>query len=326
MASFLVRRFLLMVPTLIVISIISFLIIDLPPGSYVDSYVAELAQTEHVEPEVIANLRARYGLDKPIYVRYFRWISQFVQGNFGFSLAWNLPVRSLIGQRLALTIVVSLASTIFAWVVAFPIGVLSAVKQYSFYDNFATLVGFLGLAIPNFLLALILMFFSYRFFGGGIGGLFSAEYASAPWSIAKFIDFLKHLWIPMVVVGTAGTAGLIRILRANLLDELRKAYVVSARSHGVPEGKLLFKYPIRIAINPFISTVGWLLPQMISGATITAIVLALPTAGPLFLVALRQQDMELAGSFVMLTATLTVIGTLISDILLAIVDPRIRYE
>jgi len=315
-----------MIPTVIFISLISFVIIELPPGDYVDTYITELEMEGGVADYVIENIRAQYNLDKPWVYRYIKWFFGFIQGDFGFSLAWNQPVRKLIGNRIMLTVAISLSSMLFMWAVAIPIGIYSAIKQYSMGDYIVTLLGFLGLSIPNFLLALLLMYFSYVFFGTGIGGLFSSNYVNAPWSLGKFIDLLQHLWIPAVVVGTAGTAGVIRILRANLLDELRKPYVITARAKGVSERKLLFKYPVRIAINPFISTIGWSLPQLISGAVITSMVLALPTSGPLFLQSLLQQDMYLAGSFVMIFAILTVIGTLISDILLAVVDPRIRIE
>jgi len=327
MLTFIFKRLLLMIPTVVIIAVISFIIIELPPGDFVTSRIMQLEEDGVASDdtrELAASLRARYGLDKPWFVRFVRWFFNFIRGEFGYSFAYNQRVNELIGERLALTVTISLASLLFVWVVAFPIGIYSAVRQYSPGDYVFTFLGFLGLATPNFLLALILMFFSYKFFGTGVGGLFSPQYFDAPWSFGKVFDLLKHLFVPMVVVGTAGTAGTIRIMRANLLDELRKAYVITARSKGLGERFLLFKYPVRVALNPFISTVGWVLPGLISGAVITAVVLALPTAGPLFLEALQNEDMYLAGSFVMLTATLTVIGTLLSDILLAIVDPRIR--
>ena len=327
MLTYLIRRFLLMILTLAVISIIAFIVIELPPGDFVSTQIARMVQSGSYSEEELANLRARYGLDRPILVRYWRWATRFVQGDFGFSLSWRQPVRILIGARFAMTALISLLSLLFSWVVAFPIGVLSAVRKYSFTDIFWTFVGFLGLATPNFLLALIFMYLSYKYFPNvGVGGLFSMRFQDAPWSLAKFADLLAHIWIPVVVVGTAGTAGLIRITRANLIDELKKPYVDMARSKGISEVKVLLKYPVRIALNPFLSTVGWVLPSLIAGATITSVVLGLPTAGPLFLNALRRQDMQLAAAFVMLTSTLTVIGTLISDLLLAIVDPRIRYD
>ena len=325
MTGYIIRRLLLMIPTLAVISIISFVVIELPPGDYVTIQVMQM-EAQQVSPETIENLRHQYGLDRPLHERYFRWVGNFVRGDFGYSLSWNKPVREMIGGRLGLTIVVSLSALLFTWAIAIPIGAYAALRQYSIGDYLFTFVGFLGLSVPNFMLALILMFVAYKYMGISVGGLFSETYQSAAWSWGKVFDLLAHLWIPMIVVGTAGTAGLIRIVRANLLDELGKPYVVTARAKGLKEFKLLFKYPLKIAINPLVSSIGWLLPSLISGATITAVVLGLPTAGPLFLGALKRQDMQLAGAFVMLTSSLTVIGTLLSDILLAVIDPRIRYE
>ena len=325
MTLYIIRRLLLMIPTLVAISIISFIVIELPPGDFVTAQLRKM-ETQQISKETIDNLRHRYGLDKPAYVRYLRWAWNFVQGDFGYSLSWNKPVRELLASRMALTIVVSVSALLFTWAVAIPIGIYSAVRQYSIGDYFWTFVGFLGLSIPGFMFALVLMFLAYKYFDLSIGGLFSEEYQMAPWSWGKVVDLLSHLWIPVIVVGMAGTAALIRIVRANLLDELKKPYVEAARARGISEMKLIFKYPVRIAINPLISSIGWLLPSLISGAVITAVVLGLPTAAPLFLGALKRQDMQLAGAFVMLTSTLTVIGMLISDILLAIVDPRIRYK
>ncbi len=327
MFSYIVRRCLLMTLTLAIISVICFIVIELPPGDFVTVRLLQMEQSREYTPEAIANLRHRYGLDKPAYVRFFTWISRFVRGNFGYSLSWNKPVRDLITSRFILTALISLTSLLFTWVIAFPVAIYSAVHQYSLQDFFWTFIGFLGLAIPNFLLALILMFLSYKYFPNiGVGGLFSQQFQGAAWSWAKFVNLLSHLWVPVLVIGTAGTAGLIRIVRANLIDELKKAYVQTARAKGVSEIRTILKYPVRIAINPFLSTVGWVLPSLIAGETITAVVLGLPTAGPLFLQALREQDMQLAGAFVMLSATLTVIGTLFSDILLVIMDPRIRFR
>lgn len=327
MWAFIVRRLLYMIPTLIVISIISFILIQLPPGDYLTSYMATLAQSgDAVDQALLASLRRQYGLDQPTYVQYFKWVAGMFKGNFGYSFEWNRPVSQLLGERLALTMVVSIASLLFAWAVALPIGIYSAVKQYSFFDYSFTFFGFLGLAIPNFMLALVLMYFSNQYFGTSVGGLFSSEYQNAPWSFAKFIDFLKHLWIPMIIVGSSGAAGLIRITRANLLDELRRPYVETARAKGLRESVLVLRYPVRLALNPFISTVGFIFPQIISGETITSVVLSLPTTGPLLLRALLSQDMYLAGSFVLFLAMLTVVGVLVSDILLAWLDPRIRYD
>jgi peptide/nickel transport system permease protein len=328
MIQFLARRFLLMIPTLFVISVISFIIIELPPGDFLTTYIQkqEDLHASGISEEIIAGMEQRWGLDRPWYWRYLRWITNFVQGDLGFSLDYMKPVNEIIGERLILTMVVSLASLLFAWGMAIPIGVYSAVRQYSTGDYILSFLGFIGLAVPNFMLALVLMYLSYSLFDASVGGLFSREYLIAQWSLGKVIDLLKHLWIPMIVVGTAGTASTIRVMRANLLDELRKNYVVAARVGGLKETALLVKYPIRVAINPLISTIGWLLPTLISGATITAVVLGLPTVGPVFLRALQVQDMYLAGSVVMLLATATVIGTVLSDILLAAIDPRIRFD
>ena len=326
MATFVLRRVLLMIPTLLLISIVSFAIIQLPPGDFLDSYIAQLGQTgEMVDEALIASLKKRYGLERPFYVQYLKWAFGFVRGDFGQSFEWNRPVSELIWERLMLTIVISSLTLVFTWVVAVPIGIYSATHQYSIFDYSFTFVGFIGLATPNFLLALVLMFIAFAYFGTSVGGLFSPEYVETAWSLAKVVDLLKHLWIPILVVGTAGTAGLIRVMRGNLLDELRKQYVITARAKGVRESTLLFKYPVRIAVNPLISTIGWLLPELISGAIIVSVVLSLPTTGPLLLRALLSQDMFLAGTFVMWLSFLTVIGTLISDVLLAWVDPRIRF-
>ncbi len=328
MLRFLVKRLFSVIITLIAISIISFIIIQLPPGDYLNTYIANLESAgEQVNRELIEALRIQYGLDKPLYVQYYKWITGIIfRGDFGFSFEWKQPVSKLIGERLALTLAVSVSSLLFSWIVAFPIGIYSAVKKNSAGDYFFTSLGFLGLSTPNFMLALVLMYFTVKIFGFSVGGLFSPEYILAPWSRAKFLDLLKHLWIPMVVVGTSGTAGLIRQMRNNLLDELGKPYVVAAKSKGLSTTQLLFKYPVRLAIIPFISTVGWTLPKMISGSAVTSVVLSLPTTGPLLLRALQSQDMYLAGSFTMLLAFLTVIGTFISDILLMLVDPRIKYS
>ena len=328
MFHYIARRLLLMIPTLFLISILAFTIIELPPGDFVPSRIMALLEDGNsVSLAEVENLRHIYGLDKPLYLRYWWWISKFVRGDFGYSLSWGRSVWDLLASRFALTALLALLSLLFTWAVAFPIGIYSAVRKYSLADYFWTCIGFLGLAVPNFLFALVLLFLTYTYFPNvGVGGLFSDEFQLASWSWAKFLNFLSHLWIPIVIIGTAGTAGLIRILRANLIDELKKPYVVMARAKGISEVRVILKYPVRIAINPFLSTVGWVLPSLIAGETITAIVLGLPTAGPLFLGALRVQDMQLAGAFVMLSATLAIIGTLFSDILLAAVDPRIRYD
>ncbi len=321
------RRVLWMIPTLLVVSFLSFSIIQLPPGDYLTSYIAALEATgETVNEEQVAALRARYHLDAPFHEQYFQWLGGLFHGDLGMSFEWNKPVTGLIGERIFLTVIISIMTLAFTWALAIPIGIVSAVRQYSIWDYMFTFLGFIGLATPGFLLALILMFVGYRVFGVSTGGLFSPAYQSAPWSLGKVCDLLAHLWIPVIVIGLSGTAGLIRVMRGNLLDELRKLYVVTARAKGVSPIKLILKYPVRVAVNPIISTVGWLLPSIVSGSVIVAVVLGLPTTGPLLLRALMNQDMYLAGSMVMILSTLTVVGTLISDILLLWLDPRIRYE
>lgn len=325
MGTFIIKRLLLLIPTLIFISIVSFAIIQLPPGDYLTSYIQALEATGAiVDQATVDALVKRYGLDQPMYVQYFSWVFGMLRGDFGYSFEWNRPVSELIWNRLLLTLLISVTTLLFTWLVAFPFGVYSATHRYSFGDYLVTFLGFIGLAIPNFMLALILMWIAYSAFDLSIGGLFSPAFAEASWSFARFVDLLKHIWIPVIVVGTSGTAALIRTLRANLLDEMGKPYVVTARAKGVSERKLLFKYPLRVAMIPFVSTVGWSLPLLISGETIVAVVLNLPTTGPLLLRSLQSQDMYLAGSFIVLLSILTVIGTLISDILLAWLDPRIR--
>ncbi len=328
MLKYIAWRILMMIPTLFAISIVSFLIIQLPPGDFLTSYLAQLTSMgETVSEEVIEALRARYGLGSPVYVQYWTWMTGIVtQGDFGMSLLWGRPVSELLWERVSLTVMVSASSVLFIWVVAIPIGIYSAVRQYSIGDYIFTFLGFLGLATPPFMLALIALWIVFVSTGSVLVGLFSPEYIDASWSFGKALDLLAHLWIPMVILGTAGTAGTIRVIRAQMLDELHKPYVVTARAKGVSELKLLFKYPVRIALNPFFSTLGWLLPRLIAGEILVSIVLNLPTTGPLLLGALTNQDMYLAGSFMLILSTLTVIGTLISDILLAWVDPRIRYS
>ena len=316
-----------MLMLLLVLSVCAFAIIQLPPGDYITDYIAELQMrgTDVSEAE-IENLRHQYGLDKSLYVQYFLWMGKMVRGNMGWSFAHHRPVSELLWERLPMTALISLLSLVFVYLVAVPIGIYSATHQYSFADYSVTVVGFVGLATPNFLLALVLMIVFFQLFGLKIGGLFSIAYVNAPWSFAKVLDLLRHLPVPIIVIGTAGTAGLIRVLRGSLLDELRKQYVITARAKGMGERPLLFKYPVRVAVNPLVSTVGWLLPEIVSGETIVAIVLGLPTIGPLVFFSLLQQDMFLAGSTIMLLSFLTVIGTLISDLMLVWVDPRIRFE
>lgn len=328
MLRYIAHRLVLMIPTVFGISVIAFIIIQLPPGDYLTTTIAQLsAAGDLVEEEAIAALKNRYGLDQPLHMQYLKWIWGIVsRGDFGMSFEWELPVRELIWPRLSLTVVLALATLVFTWAVAFPVGIYSAVRQYSIGDYFFTGVGFIGLAIPNFLLALVLMYIALKVFNQSVGGLFSPEFVEASWSLARIQDLLGHLWIPMVILGTAGTAGLIRLMRANLLDELRKPYVKTARAKGLSEVRLLLKYPVRVALNPFVSTIGWTLPLLVSGSAIVSVVLSLPTTGPLLLRALIAQDMYLAGSFILLLGVLTVIGTLVSDVLLAWLDPRIRFE
>ena len=327
MLTYIGRRALLAVFTVWAISVLSFVIIQLPPGDYVTSYIAQMAASGSIVTEQEAeNLRIQYGLGQPIYVQYYKWVKLIAEGNFGMSMEWKRPVTEVIGDRLWLTVVVSLAALFLTWVLALPIGIYSAVRQYSVGDYTATFVGFIGLAVPNFLLALVLLYLGFTLFNANIGGLFSVELQDAPWSAAKVWDLCKHLPIPALILGLAGTAQQIRIMRANLLDELRKPYVVTARSKGLSEIRVILKYPVRLALNPFASTIGYTLPYIVSGSIIVSLVLGLPTVGPLLLRALIAQDMFLAGTIVLLLGVMTVIGTLISDIVLVWVDPRIRLE
>lgn len=322
------KRVLMMVPFLIGISIVSFVLIQAPQGDYLTTYIAKLGETNEVlDQAAVENLRLRFGLDQPLYVQYWKWASNIVlYGDFGMSFEWRQPVNELIWERMALTLLLSIATLLFTWALALPIGIYSAVRKYSLGDYIFTTIGFLGLATPNFLLALLLMYVGVVYFGSDVGGLFSDEYQNASWSLAKIADLMKHIWLPIVVLGTSATASLIRIMRANLLDELNRPYVDTARAKGLSEFRLIVKYPVRVALNPFVSTIGWVLPNLVSGTVITAIVLSLPVAGPLMLQALLSQDMYLAGAFVLLLSSLTVIGMLISDILLVLLDPRVRFD
>ncbi|MFW6264803.1 MAG: ABC transporter permease [Bacillota bacterium] len=327
MLNYIGRRLLIMIPLLILISIVSFVIITLPPGSYLETHMAALqrsgGQASKTELEMITK---RYGLDQPGYVQYWKWISGFPRGNFGQSFRQNKPVSMVIKSRLGWSVLISILTILFTWILAIPIGVYSAVKQYSIGDHLATLFGFLGASIPNFLLALFIMFIGVRFFDMSVGGLYDAKYMGEAMSWGKLLSILGRIWIPVVVVGTGSMAGLIRIMRGQMLDELRKAYVQTARAKGLAENVVIFKHVMRIAVNPIISTIGWMLPGIVSGDVIAGIVLGLPTIGPELFNALRAQEMYLAGTIVMMLSVLTLIGTLISDILLAMVDPRIRYE
>jgi peptide/nickel transport system permease protein len=327
MLMYVLKRFITMLVTLAVISVLVFVIIKLPPGDYLSTYIEELkAQGETVDPARIEALRARYGLDQPSWRQYLSWVGGLVQGDLGWSFEYDQPVADVVGDRLILTFVLNIATVIFIYMLAFPIGVYSATHQYSWGDHSLTFLGFLGIATPNFLLALIVLYFANTWFGTSVGGLMDKEYLGQPWSWGKAMSVLEHLWVPTLVIGVTGTAGMIRRLRANLLDELGKQYVTTARAKGQSEMTLLLRYPFRMALNPFIADVGNLLPQLVSGAVIVSVVMSLPTTGPMLLSALQSQDMYLAGTFLMFLAALTVVGMFVSDVLLAWLDPRIRLE
>jgi len=327
MLHFIGHRVLQLIPLLIAISIIVFVIIQLPPGDFLTTYIQQLELSgSKVDASTIISLKQQYGLDQPMYMQYFIWMKNIIlHGDLGRSFQWNLPVSQVIGERLGLTMAISVLTLIFVWVVAIPIGIYSATHQYSILDYVFTFIGFIGLAVPGFLIALILVYAVFVNTGLSITGLFSPEFQDAPWSWDKIVNMMQRIWLPIVVIGMSGTAGLIRVTRGMLLDELQKQYVITARAKGVEERRLLFKYPVRMAINPLISTIGWTLPSIISGEAIVSIVLNMPTTGPILLKALMFQDMYLAGSFLLILSVLTVIGTLLSDILLAVVDPRIRF-
>jgi len=327
MGRYLIKRFLYVIPSLLILSLISFLLIELPPGTFADTVAAEMMESGSVNEGAIKAIEERYGLNKPILEQYWKWITGILlHGDFGESFIWSRSVSSILWERLGYTLILTGSAFLFVCLVSIPIGIFSAVRQYSFGDYIFTTLGFLGLAIPGFLLSLIMMYIGFKYFDQSIGGFFSPEIKNAPWNLAKFMDLLSHLWIPAIIVGLEGTTSLIRIVRANLLDELLKPYVITARAKGLSEVKLILKYPVRIALIPFIATLGWMLPGLISGATIVSVVMSLPTTGPILLRSLMGQDMYLAASFIFMLSVLTVIGTLISDILLAVVDPRIRYH
>jgi peptide/nickel transport system permease protein len=327
MLRFILRRLLAMIPFLLMTSVAVFVLIQLPPGDYISNYSAQLAEAEEtIDNASLQNLRDRFGLGEPIYVQYWKWISGVMVGDFGYSFEWQQPVAPLIAERLGLTVLLAIATLVLTWGLALPIGIYSAVRKNSWGDYLATFIGFIGLATPSFLLGLVLMYVAVTSFGQSVGGLFSPEFEAAPWSWDKVMDLASHLWLPMLIIGMSGTASLTRVMRANLLDELNKPYVVTARAKGLDEFTLLMRYPVRIALNPFVSTIGWVLPHIVSGSVIVAVVLNLPIAGPLLLQSLLSQDMYLAGAFLIFLCGLTVIGTLISDILLALMDPRIRLN
>ncbi|SIQ34442.1 peptide/nickel transport system permease protein [Rhizobium sp. RU35A] len=328
MLNYIARRLLWAIPTLIFVSFISFVIIQLPPGDFVTAYAAQLRNSgDYITEAQEAAMRAEWGLNDPLIVQYWRWISNIVlHGDFGRSLEWNAAVSDLIWERVGLTLIISTLSMVFTWIIAIPVGVYSATRQYSVFDYVFTVFGFLGKGVPDFLLALILMWVTFVWLNMDVGGLVSPQFEGQPWTIAKFGNMLTHIWIPLVVLATGGAAGLIRVMRANMLDELRKPYVETAYAQGFGERTVVWRYPVRVALNPFISTVGWALPALFSGDVITAVVLNLPTTGPLLLQALKMQDMYLAGSFILILSVFTVIGTVLSDILLALSDPRIRFS
>ena len=326
MRMYLLKRILQSIPILIGISIISFAIIQLPPGDYLTTYVNNLrSQGDVIGDEQVKALEAQYGLDSPMYVQYWKWISNFVRGEMGQSFYWNKPVNQLIGERLALSIAIALFSLVLTYSIAIPLGLYSAMHQYTLTDNILTVFAFVGVGLPAFLIALVLMYYGATYFGLSAGGLFSPEYLDAPWSLARVGDLIKHMWLPALVIGISGTAGTIRVMRATTLDELSRPYVEAARARGLTERVAVLRYPARVALNPIMSTIGWQLPAIVSGEVIVSLVLGLPTCGPLLYTALITQDMFLAASFIMILSILTVIGTLLSDLLLAWIDPRIRF-
>jgi peptide/nickel transport system permease protein len=327
MSQYILKRLLLLPLLLLIFSIFAFVIIQAPPGDFVTSYISELAASgSAVDQAQIDALRERYGLDQPMYMQYLKWMQRLITGDLGFSLDWQKPIKELIGERIALTVILGLFTFAFTWLLAVPIGIISAVKQYSWLDYFFTVFNYFGVATPTFMTALVLMWIAFSQFGISVTGLFSPEYIDAPWTMGRVRDLLSHMWLPMIILGLDGTARLARIMRANLLDELNKPYVEMARAKGMSEWKLVMKYPVRLAINPLVSTIGWYLPLIFSGSVIVATVLNLPTIGPMLLRSLISQDMFLAGTIIMIYLFLAIIGTLVSDILLAWLDPRIRME
>jgi peptide/nickel transport system permease protein len=327
MAQYIIKRLMLLPFLLFIFSIIAFALIQAPPGDFVTSYIAELsASGSAVDQAQIDALRTQYGLDQPMYVQYFKWVTNILQGDLGVSLDWNRPNSVLIKERLLLTLMLGAFTFVLTWSISIPVGIYSATHQYSFFDYFFTAFNYFGIATPTFMTALVIMYLAFKYFGISVTGLFSPEYVDAPWSWARFVDLLKHLWLPALILALDGTARLARIMRANLLDELKKPYMEMARAKGMSEWSLVMKYPVRLAFNPLISTIGWYLPLLFSGSLIVATVLNLPTIGPLLLRSLIVQDMFLAGAIILIYMGLAVIGTIVSDILLAWADPRIRFE
>lgn len=328
MLQYILKRILLMIPTIFVISFVAFIIIDLPPSDYAETYVATLAANGNVtSQETLDQLRNLYGLGEPAPERYVKWMWGIVtRGDFGVAFQYNQPVSSMIWDRIWLTMAITLGGLLISWLIAFPVGIYSAVRQYSMGDYLATFLAFVAISVPSFLLALVIMYIRFKYFDITMSGLFSSEMEKAPWSLSKVADFFEHAWLPIIVLGIGAIGGLIRTLRANLLDEMRKPYVITARAKGLPEWKVVTKYPLRLALNPFISGVGFTLPQLVNGSIIISVVMNLPLVGSMLLSALTSQDMYLAGSLILITSVLTIIGVFLSDLLLAWVDPRIRFE
>jgi peptide/nickel transport system permease protein len=327
MIRYIGKRLLAFIPTVFLISVVVYIVIQLPPGSWIDTYIAQLEATgQRVEPELVEALKYRYGIDEPIYVGYAKWVGGWFRLDFGRSFLWGMPALDLIKGQIGFTVVLSLSTLAFAYLLAIPIATYAATRQYSIGDNIATLLGFVGLSVPNFIFAFVLMYVFYKAFGLSPGGLLSPEFQDAPWTLAKLFDFFRHLWVPMIVVGTSGTASTIRVLRATLLDELGKDYIKVARAKGLGEGRVVVRHALRIAVNPIVSRIIWELPGIISGSTITATVLSLPVLGGILLASLQNQDMYVAGTIILFQSMLVVVGALLSDILLAAIDPRIRYR
>jgi peptide/nickel transport system permease protein len=324
---YIAQRLLLLPFLLLVYSFVIFVIIQAPPGDFLTTYVATLAASgSSIGADLIAALRHEYGLDQPFIVQYLYWLRELLHGNFGLSLEYQRPNADLIREQLGLTVALALMSFVLTWLIAVPAGIYSATHRHTVLDHVLTVINYVGIATPNFMLALILMWLAFAYFGISVTGLFSPEFADAPWSVARFVDLLEHIWLPAMVLGIAGTARLTRIMRANLLDELNKPYVMTARAKGLREWRLVLRYPVRLALNPLVSTIGWYLPALFSGSLIVATVMNLPNIGPLLLRALINQDMYLAGGILLIYSFLTIVGTLLSDVLLALIDPRIRME
>ncbi len=327
MIAYILKRFLGMIPTFLIISVITFIIVQLPPGDFVTSAQAEIAASGGgMDAATVEAMRMRYGLDQPILVQYWKWISGFPRGDFGYSLEWNAPVWDIIAGRFGWTLLLSGLALVFMWVVSIPIGIYSARNKYSLGDNVFTFLGFLGLSIPDFMLSLMWLVFATMTLGISASGLYSPSMVDAPWSMIKFLDLLNHLWPPIIIMGIIGTAELIRIMRGNLLDVLNQQYITTARAKGLEEKVVIQKYAVRMAINPLISVLGMQIPKMISSSIIVGLVLSIPTLGPIFLRSLITQDMYLAGAILLLMTVMLLIGNLLADIALAWVDPRIRYE